>query len=98
MNLKDYIEECGKAANKKGWKVTWEDLPEYLICAIAELTDAHEKGWRDDKKEKVYEEIGDCFVRLFHICHDLDIPLEEILKKLMKNNERRAYKHGHKRM
>lgn len=98
MEFKDYLEKCGKAANKKGWTIKWETLPQYLLASIDELTDAFEKGWRDDNKEKAYEEIGDCFVRLFHICHDLDIPMEKILERIMKNNERRKFKHGHKRM
>jgi len=93
-----YIEECGKSANKKGWKVNWEMFPAYILATIDELTDSFEKGWRDDNKEKAWEEIGDCFVRLFHICHDLKIPLEEILERIMEENKSRPYKHGHKRI
>jgi len=98
MELEEYIKECGEAANEKGWVITWETLPRFLLATIDELTDAFESGWRDDKKEKANEEICDCLVRLFHICHDLEIPAEKILKRIMKNNKKRAYKHGHKRM
>lgn len=94
MNLKDLIEKCGKAANKKGWKITWETYPEYLLATIDELSDSFDNGWRNDDKEKAFEEIGDCFVRLFHLCHDLNIDLEKILMKLLKENEKRPYKHG----
>ena len=93
-----YIKRCGESANKKGWKITWEHYPEYLLATIDELMDSFEKGWRDDNIKKASFEIGDCFVRLFHICHDLDIPIEEILEKIMKNNEKRKFKHGHKRI
>jgi len=97
-DLKWYIKNCGESANSKGWKVTWEDLPAFLMATIDELTNGFEKGWRDDKPDKMNEEIGDCFVRLFHICHDLDIPLEEILERIMKNNEKRVKLHGHKKI
>lgn len=98
VELKDLIKECGECANKHGWKVTWESYPEYILAAIDELMDSFERGWRNNNKEKAYDEIGDCFVRLFHYCHDLDIPLEDILKRLIKNNKKRSYKHGHKRI
>jgi NTP pyrophosphatase (non-canonical NTP hydrolase) len=98
LELNEYIRLCGESANRKGWKVTWEHLPEFLMATIDELFDGFEKGWRNDKPIKMYTEVGDCFVRLFHICHDLDIPLEEILQKIMRNNERRVYKHGHKQI
>lgn len=97
-SLKYYIEKCGKSANNKGWKVTWETFPIYMALTAHEVLDSVDKGWRDDNKKKAYEEVGDTFVRLFHICHDLDIPLEEILDRIMKNNEKRKYKHGHLRL
>lgn len=97
-DLKWYIKKCGESANKKGWLITWDSYPEYILATIDELTDSFEKGWRDDKKEKAFEEIGDCLVRIFHICHDLGIPMEKILKRLMKNNEKRAHLHGHVKM
>jgi len=93
-----YIKECGEDAKKHGWHVTWDSYPEYILAAIDELMDSFEKGWRKDNKEKAFEEIGDCFVRLFHYCYDLNIPIEDILKRLMANNKRRAYKHGNKRI
>jgi len=98
MELREYIKKCGESANRKGWKVTWENLSEFLILTIHELTDGYDKGMRDDNREKMQEEIGDCLIRLFHIIHDLEIPIEEILKRLMEENERRPYLHGHKRL
>jgi len=98
MDLKEYIKRCGESANRKGWKVTWDMFPAYLLATIDELTDSFESGWRDDNQEKAFEEIGDCLIRLFHIIHDLDIPIEDILERLMKENEERKYLHGHKRI
>jgi NTP pyrophosphatase (non-canonical NTP hydrolase) len=97
-DLKWYIIKCGESANKKGWTVTWEDLPAYLMATIHEVTSGFDEGWRDDNKEKMAEEIGDCFIRLAHICHDLNIDLEEIVQRLMKENESRPFKHGRKRI
>jgi NTP pyrophosphatase (non-canonical NTP hydrolase) len=98
MELREYVKRCGESANRHGWTITWPELPAYLMATIDELTDGFEKGWRNDNKEKMNEEIGDCFVRLFHICHDLDIDIETVLERIMKNNERRTYKHGHQRI
>lgn len=98
MELKEYIKKSGESANRKGWKVTWETYPFYLLATIDELTDSFDRGWRDDNKEKAFEEIGDCLIRLFHIIHDLEIPIEEILARLMEENEKRPYKHGHVRL
>jgi len=98
MDLQEYIKRCGEAANKKGWLVTWDMYPPYLLATIDELTDSFESGWRDDNKEKAFEELGDALVRLFHIIHDLDIPIEDILRKIMQENETRPYLHNHKRI
>ena len=89
------IKECGESANAKGWKITWETFPTYIALTAHEVLDSVDKGWRNDDKKKAFVEIGDTFVRLFHICHDLNIPLKEILKKIMKNNRKRKYRHGH---
>lgn len=98
MDLKKYVKLCGESANRKGWIITWLDLPQYLMATIHELTDGFDRGWRDDNKEKMQEEIGDCLVRLFHMCHDLDIDIETILQRIMEENEKRPFKHGHKRI
>lgn len=95
MELKEYIKKCGRCANKHGWKVTWDNLSEYLMATLHELLDGWDRGWRDNNKDKMYEEVGDCLIRLFHICYDLDIPIEEILERLMKENKKRPFKHGH---
>lgn len=98
MELKELIKRCGEEANKKGWKVTWESYPAYLLATIDELTDSFDSGWRDDNKAKAYEEIGDCLIRLFHIIHDLEIPIEDILTRLLEENKKRPFKHGRKRI
>lgn len=98
MELREHIRIAGEMANKKGWTVTWENYPQYLLAAIDELSDSFDSGWRDDNKEKAYEELGDCLVRLFHIIHDLEIPIEEILLRIYEENKKRPFKHGRVRM
>jgi len=98
MELKEYVKRCGESANKKGWVIKWEDLPEYLLATIDELCDGFERGWRNDDQKPMETEIADCLVRLFHICHDLNIDIETVLQEIMKENESRSYKHGHKRI
>jgi NTP pyrophosphatase (non-canonical NTP hydrolase) len=98
MDILEYVKRCGESANRKGWKVTWEEYPAYLLATIDELTDSFDSGWRDDNKAKAFEEIGDCLIRLFHIIHDLEIPIEEILNRLITENEHRPYKHNRKRI
>ena len=98
MDLREYIEICGKAANKKGWKINWETFPLYMALTAHEVLDAVDRGWRNDNKDKAFEEVGDAFVRLFHICYDLEIPIEMILEKILEENKKRPYKHGHKRL
>lgn len=95
MDLKEYIRKCGKSANEHGWFITWETYPQYLLATIDELTDSFESGWRDNNKDKAFEEICDCLVRLFHLAYDLKIPVEDILKRVMEENEKRPYKHNH---
>jgi NTP pyrophosphatase (non-canonical NTP hydrolase) len=98
MELLEYIKICGESANAKGWKITWETFPIFMALTAHEVLDAVDKGWRNDNKEKAEDEIGDTFVRLFHICHDLNVDLESILKRIIKNNKKRQYHHGHVRL
>lgn len=98
LELTDYIRICGESANRKGWYITWEELPAYLLATVAELTEGFDEGWRDDDKDKFAEELIDCLIRIFHICHDLSIPVEEILTRVIKENEKRPYKHGRVRI
>lgn len=99
LTLNQLIKECGEAANKKGWTIKWdgtakESFPIFMTLTAHEILDAVDKGWRDNNKKKAFEELGDGFVREFHICHDLNIPMQDILKRIMKENEDRPYRHG----
>jgi len=96
LELKDLIEECGKEANKKGWKVDWKSFPIYMALTAHEVLDSVDKGWRNDDRKKAMEEIGDTLIRLFHIIHDMNFPIEDELRRIMRNNKRREFRHGKK--
>jgi len=48
----------------------------------------------DNWRECFEEEVADIFVRLYHMCGDLGIDLEEILEKKMRYNKKRPFRHG----
>lgn len=63
-------------------------------CAQTTPNDGKHEIHCDNWKEHFEEEIADIFVRLFHMCGDLDIDIEKALEKKMKYNQERPYKHG----
>jgi hypothetical protein len=99
FTLTGLIKKCGEAANKKGWRVKWdgparESFPTFVTLTAHELLDAVDKGWRDNNRPKAFEELGDSLVRHFHIIHDLNVQMPTILRRILKENENRPYKHG----
>lgn len=98
ISLNYFVKQTTLNANKHGWKIEWnEKLPTYLMLIVTEISEAMEE-FRDDNKEKFNVEIADVLIRLFHLCGDLGIPIEEVLKKKMLLNETRDYHHGRKRI
>ena len=69
---------------------------EALMLVVTELSEAAEV-YREQKKnweEKFEEEIADTFIRLFHLCGDLEIDIEKAIRRKMEINRKRPYKHG----
>ena len=60
------------------------------LSEAAEVYREHKANW----KEKFEEEIADTFIRLAHLCGDLEIDIEKAILRKMKINEKRPYKHG----
>lgn len=100
-SLKEWTRRCKTNANKHGFEITWERdgamTPlEALMLVVTELSEAAEiyrrqgKDWRPEFEE----EIADVFIRLFHLCGDLDIDVEYVLNKKMMINAMRPYKHN----
>ncbi len=95
--LEEYIREAAEIANSKGFHVTWDNVPTYLMLIVTELSEAME-AWRDDDSEVFKEELADTLIRIFHMCGDLNIDISNAVKVKMSINKTRPYKHGRKRL
>jgi len=101
LELKELVTKSQKIANQHGFFVTihrkgWMRVLEALMLVVTELSEAAE-AYREHKenwKEKFEEEIADTFIRLAHLCGDLEIDIEKAISRKMKINEKRPYKHG----
>ena len=80
---------------KKGFKTSWNNMPEKLILVVTELSEAME-AYRHDDKKNFNEEIADTFIRLFDICGSIGINIEDEIEKKMEVNKQRPFKHGKK--
>lgn len=65
-------------------------------CAQTKPNNGENKVHCDNWEEHFEEEVADIFVRLFHMCGDLDIDIEKVLEKKMKFNKTRPFKHNKK--
>ena len=95
--LEDFVREAKEIANSKGFHVTWDNAPVYLMLVVTELAEAME-AWRDDDRKGFREEIADTLIRVFHLCGDLDLRISEAVKRKMEINRTRPYRHGRKRL
>lgn len=100
---------CKNNANKHGWLINWGEIKsvcnqsdvkiknmsvgDALCLCHSELSEALE-AFRDNDKEHFSEEIADEFIRLFHLCGDLNIDIEAAINKKMEKNKLRPINHG----
>ena len=98
------IKESTKMANDHGWSVVWNktstsstvlSVGDKIALIHSELSEALE-AYRDDDKYEFGVEIADTFIRLFHLCGDLDIDIEKFIEEKMEKNRTRPPKHGRK--
>ena len=98
-------------ANKHGWLINWGNeksscnqsdeiiknlsIGDALSLCHSELSEALE-AFRDDDKEHFCEEIADEFIRLGHLCGDLNINIEYYILQKMEKNKYRPKNHGRK--
>jgi hypothetical protein len=68
-------------------------IGEAVALCHSELSEALEE-FRDDNKEKFTIEVADEFIRLFHLCGDLDIDIEKAICEKMAINAARPVNHG----
>ena len=97
MKLKTLIAEAKIDANFHGWAITWDSVPTYLMLILTELSETME-SWRDNNISQFSEEIADTFIRLAHLCGDLGINIEPYIRNKMKENKKRPFHHGRKRL
>ncbi|WP_434302593.1 MazG nucleotide pyrophosphohydrolase domain-containing protein [Clostridium botulinum] len=64
-----------------------------LMLIVSEVSEALE-GIRKDDRENFKEELADIVIRVADLAGGLDIDLDEEIKKKMKKNRNRTYKHG----
>jgi NTP pyrophosphatase (non-canonical NTP hydrolase) len=93
MNLKELVKKSHNTAIAKGF---WEDkrqVSECLMLIVTEIAEACEAD-READRQAFEEEIADTFIRLGDLCGWLNIDIEDAIKRKMKINEGRTYKHG----
>ena len=72
--------------------LTVGDALALLHSEVSEALNAH----RNDDQDNFKEECADIAIRLFHMCYDLKIDLNQAIKEKMKINEQRPVNHGRK--
>lgn len=109
-NLNELKRWATMVANSKSWKIVWDrydmvssvpipyeqtnlTVGEALSLCHSELSEALE-AYRDNDREHFAEEIADEFIRLLHLCGDLDIDIVKSINEKMLKNQQRPVKHG----
>lgn len=114
MKLNDIINEAYNTAKDHGWHDINRTFGDLIVLCHAELSEAIEEyrngGLEKDnmiyyntilgnmKPEGVAIEIADLLIRVFDLCKDMDIPIQDALKIKMEYNKTRPYLHGGKRI
>ncbi len=88
LEIERLIKDCKENANNHGWLIHWDkhnfdyenkkilSIGDALCLCHSELSEALE-AHRDNDIEHFSEEIADEFIRLFHLCGDLNIDIEK---------------------
>lgn len=104
-SLNMYAQACHQIAVEHGW---WDDarnFGEMIALMHSELSEAMEE-WRDGdihigfegmKPVGVVVELVDTIIRILDTMHYLGADIDTILRRKMRYNEMREYRHGGKR-
>ena len=102
--IKELIEKATQIAHEHGWTIEWNkktidkktlSVGDKISLCHSELSEALE-AYRDDDIGEFSIEIADVFIRLFHLCGDLDIDIELYIVNKMELNKNRPFNHGRK--
>lgn len=95
VDIADYVQKAHETAFKHGfWEIDRDRNDGELIALMhSELSEALE-AMRNRDYDHVGEELADCVIRIFDYCGARNINLEKELKKKMKINEKRSFKHN----
>lgn len=102
--ISELVQKAKENANSHGWFIEWDkttldkkvlSIGDTLCLCHSELSEALE-DYRDDNKEHFKEEIADEFIRLFHLCGEMNIDIENEIIKKMNKNKLRPINHGRK--
>ena len=92
FSLNNFKQVTQQMCIQKGWhKASIEQVWLYLIEEIGELVGSIRRSknqYRDERKVKIEDEMGDVFSCLFQLSSMLDIDLDEMWKK----NQTKAFK------
>jgi NTP pyrophosphatase (non-canonical NTP hydrolase) len=92
MNLKNLVQVCHGIAVEKGFWDSPRNDGELLMLIVSELSEALE-ALRAKDIPHFEEEIADTFIRLADLCGGRDIDIEEEIRKKMRKNIKRPYRH-----
>lgn len=106
MDIKYCMNRSHKTATDKGWhdvKRTFGDLIALCHSELSEALEEHrnkhtydEIYFEDKKPCGIAIELADTLIRIFDMCEELGIPLENALDIKMNYNDNRLYRHGGK--
>jgi len=93
--LNSLAQEVARWREEKGFVTNWEGMLAKLMLVVTEVAEAAE-AVREDDREGFAEEVADTFIRLLDICGSIGLDIEGEIKRKMKVNRGRPYRHGKK--
>ena len=97
LMLNNYAKLIHAEAERKGFKVSWENVPLKLVLIHSEVSEAleeHRKGESVESYEAFAEELADIMIRTMDLAAGLNIDLEQAIITKMDKNSKRPFLHG----
>jgi hypothetical protein len=111
MSINEIANEMKEDNHRKGFYWDWNTAPTALLLIHSEVSEAT-NDLRDDKKTITWEkdkktgepkpvgfptEMADIIIRVYHLCAELNIDIDEAIRIKNGYNRTRPHHHGHKR-